>query len=118
MSPLVGEDFNTTRAGIHADGLAKDEEIYNIFDTTALLKRPVRVLVNQSSGAAGVSHWINTYFGLPESKRIDKRDNRLTPLIDWVAQAYEEGRETAFNDHEMTLALQTICPDVYAEVVE
>lgn len=118
MSPLVGEDFNTTRAGIHADGLAKDEEIYNIFDTTALLKRPVRVLVNQSSGAAGVSHWINTYFGLPESKRIDKRDNRLAPLIDWVAQAYEEGRETAFNDHEMTLALQTICPDVYAEVVE
>jgi isopropylmalate/homocitrate/citramalate synthase len=27
--PLVGRDFNVTRAGIHADGLLKDEEIYN-----------------------------------------------------------------------------------------
>ena len=25
--PFVGRDFNVTRAGIHADGLLKDEEI-------------------------------------------------------------------------------------------
>jgi isopropylmalate/homocitrate/citramalate synthase len=31
--PFVGADFNTTRAGIHADGLTQNEEIYNIFDT-------------------------------------------------------------------------------------
>ena len=41
MTPLVGADFNTTRAGIHADGLLKDKEIYNIFDTDELLGRPV-----------------------------------------------------------------------------
>ena len=28
--PFVGRHFNVTRAGIHADGLLKDEEIYNI----------------------------------------------------------------------------------------
>jgi isopropylmalate/homocitrate/citramalate synthase len=33
MTPFVGRNFNVTRAGIHADGLMKDEEIYNIFDT-------------------------------------------------------------------------------------
>jgi len=33
MTPFVGDNFNATRAGIHADGLMKDEEIYNIFDT-------------------------------------------------------------------------------------
>ena len=33
MTPFVGENFNVTRAGIHADGLMKDEEIYNIFNT-------------------------------------------------------------------------------------
>ena len=32
-APFVGRNFNVTRAGIHADGLLKDEEIYNIFDT-------------------------------------------------------------------------------------
>ena len=58
MLPLVGRDFNTTRAGIHADGLLKDEEIYNIFDTNALLNRPARVMLSQTSGAAGLVHWM------------------------------------------------------------
>ncbi len=31
--PFVGSEFNVTMAGIHADGLIKSEEIYNIFDT-------------------------------------------------------------------------------------
>jgi len=34
--PFVGEDFIMTSAGIHADGLAKDERIYNIFNTIGL----------------------------------------------------------------------------------
>lgn len=33
QTPFVGSNFNVTRAGIHADGLLKNEEIYNIFDT-------------------------------------------------------------------------------------
>ena len=28
-TPFVGRNFNVTRAGIHADGLLKNEEIYN-----------------------------------------------------------------------------------------
>ena len=39
-TPYVGRAFNATRAGIHADGLLKDEEIYNIFDTTEILGKP------------------------------------------------------------------------------
>jgi len=31
--PFIGSEFNVTRAGVHADGLIKSEEIYNIFDT-------------------------------------------------------------------------------------
>ena len=54
--PFVGRDFNVTRAGIHADGLLKDEEIYNIFDTTALFPgRPPRVAIDKTSGSAGTS---------------------------------------------------------------
>ena len=41
-TPFVGRAFNSTRAGIHADGLLKDEEIYNIFDTAKILNRPAR----------------------------------------------------------------------------
>ena len=42
-TPFVGAAFNTTQAGIHADGLLKDEEIYNIFDTAKILKSPPKV---------------------------------------------------------------------------
>ncbi|MEG0766762.1 MAG: 2-isopropylmalate synthase, partial [Clostridia bacterium] len=62
--PFVGRHFNVTRAGIHADGLLKDEEIYNIFDTTLLLNRPALVAVDSHSGLAGIAHWINSYFKL------------------------------------------------------
>ena len=72
-TPFVGKYFNVTRAGIHADGLLKDEEIYNIFDTAKLLNRPVGVAVNQTSGLAGIAHWINSYFALEGDKRIDKK---------------------------------------------
>ncbi len=59
MTPFVGKKFNTTQAGIHADGLLKDEEIYNIFNTDKILNRPVAVTVNAHSGVAGITHWIN-----------------------------------------------------------
>ena len=43
MTPFVGRNFNVTRAGIHADGLLKDQEIYNIFNTEKLLGKPFRL---------------------------------------------------------------------------
>ena len=39
-TPFVGKNFNVTRAGIHADGMLKNEEIYNIFDTDKFLNVP------------------------------------------------------------------------------
>ena len=59
-TPFVGRDFNTTQAGIHADGLMKDERIYNIFDTTALLDSPPSVSIAQTSGLTGVACWLNS----------------------------------------------------------
>ena len=73
MTPLVGSDFNLTRSGIHADGLLKDEEIYTIFNTEKILKLRPRVSINQHSGLAGLAHWVNSYFNIPQDERIDKR---------------------------------------------
>ena len=71
-TPFVGKNFNVTRAGIHADGLLKNEEIYNIFDTEKFLNRPVLCAVSNTSGLAGIAHWINTYYKLPQDKHFDK----------------------------------------------
>ena len=115
-TPFVGSDFNTTRAGIHADGLLKDEEIYNIFDTDKVLNRPVRVLINSNSGAAGLLHWIKTHFKLPEDNGLDKRDERLAPILTWLEKEYGEGRVTAVGDEELKEIMARVAPDLYAEL--
>lgn len=90
-TPFVGKHFNATQAGIHADGLLKDEEIYNIFDTAKLLKRPVCVAVNSHSGLAGIAHWINAHFGFTGNKKLDKKDPSIAALKEWVDKQYANG---------------------------
>ena len=101
QTPFVGKNFNVTRAGIHADGILKNEEIYNIFDTKKFLKRPVRVAVSNTSGLAGIAHWINTYYNLPDERRIDKQSELVKQVKDWVDSQYEDGRVTALTDNEL-----------------
>ena len=102
MTPFVGEYFNQTRAGIHADGLLKDEEIYNIFDTDKLLNRPATVMISKTSGLAGIAYWINTkYRLLGSSHEINKRSKLVKLIKDWVDEQYENGRETAISEQEI-----------------
>ena len=98
--PLVGENFNVTRAGIHADGLIKDEEIYNPFDTSALLRRAPRVAITDKSGAAGLLMWIRDH--RPELARgLTKQDPRVRRLNEAIIDAYSSGRVTSLGDEEV-----------------
>ena len=101
MTPFVGRDFNMTRAGIHADGLLKDEEIYNIFDTKKILNRRPGVLVGANSGLAGIAYWINGAFNLPEEKEIDKRDPDVAKMKEWIDGLYAAGRQTTLSFAEL-----------------
>lgn len=101
MTPFVGKNFNVTRAGIHADGLLKDEEIYNIFDTNKLLNRPASVSISKTSGLAGIAYWINNNYRLKGDKAIDKKHPLVIALKDWVDKEYEDGRQTALSDIEL-----------------
>ena len=100
-TPFVGKNFNVTRAGIHADGLLKNEEIYNIFDTEKFLNRPVLVAVSNTSGLAGIAHWINTYYKLKGDQAIDKGHAIVTRIKTWVDAEYESGRVTVITDNEL-----------------
>ena len=107
-TPFVGRNFNTTRAGIHADGILKDEEIYNIFNTEKILNRPVAVAVDSHSGAAGIAHWINSFYSLTGDNRIDKHDPIVSKIKDRVAALYEDGRTTVMGDAELEDILKQI----------
>jgi isopropylmalate/homocitrate/citramalate synthase len=100
-TPFVGRAFNATRAGIHADGLLKDEEIYNIFDTAKILGKPPTVVIGPHSGLAGLAAWINNYFLLKDKHKIDKKDKDLLKIKEWIDREYESGRTTVISDAEL-----------------
>ena len=100
-TPFVGRNFNATRAGIHADGLLKDEEIYNIFDTKKLLNRPAIVMIGKTSGLAGIAYWINQNYIFEDGKAVDKRDSLVVALKEWIDKEYEEGRQTSLSSKEI-----------------
>ena len=101
QTPFVGKNFNITRAGIHAHGLLKNEEIYNIFDTAKFLNRPAQVAVSNTSGLAGIAHWINTHYRLHPEEKIDKNAPLVIAVKEWVDKEYEEGRVTSITDDEL-----------------
>ena len=101
MTPFVGKNFNVTRAGIHADGMMKDQEIYNIFDTKKLLNRSAGVMITQTSGLAGIAYWINEHFGLEGDRCIDKRDPLVLALKSRVDEEYDNGRQNSITDGEL-----------------
>jgi isopropylmalate/homocitrate/citramalate synthase len=113
-TPLVGEEFNTTAAGIHVDGMMKDPEIYNIFDTEALLNRPVGVKINDKSGAAGLAYWINRHLGLTGEAQVDKKHPAVIAMAAWVEAQYRRGRTTAIASEEMIGLIQEHLP-AYAQ---
>lgn len=111
-TPFVGSAFNVTRAGIHADGLLKNEEIYNIFDTEKILNRPVLVAVSNTSGLAGIAHWINTYYKLKGEAQVDKQSELVQKVKQWVDAEYETGRVTVITDDELISVITKTCDEL------
>jgi isopropylmalate/homocitrate/citramalate synthase len=110
--PLAGRNFNCTSAGIHAGGLRQDERIYNIFDTAKLLGRPPRVNLTDKTGADGVVHWINEYFGLKGDDRINKI--KCHKVARWLMDQYEvHGRLTAISDTELEEKVRELMPEYW-----
>lgn len=111
--PFVGANFNATSAGIHADGILKNEEIYNIFNTAKILNRPISISVNDKSGLAGIAQWINSHFALTGKDRIEKTHPGVAKINRWVTKQYEDGRTTTISDQEMEKATRKYLPEVF-----
>ncbi len=115
-TPFVGRNFNVTRAGIHADGLLKDEEIYNIFNTAKLLNRPASVAVDMHSGLAGIAHWMNSYFSLSAEESIGKQHPSIAKMKEIIDAQYSDGRTTVMGDDELVNILSDIDFELYEKL--
>lgn len=111
--PFVGRDFNATSAGIHVDGLAKNEEIYNVFDTTRLLNRPVPIIITDKSGRAGVAYWINQTLKLTGDSEVSKRHPAVGKVYSRIMEAYEKGRSTSVSNKEMERLVRRYMPEMF-----
>lgn len=108
MTPFVGENFNVTRAGIHADGMMKDAEIYNIFDTEAILNRPASVSVSATSGLAGIAYWINSHYSLTGEHTVTKQSPLVVEAKEIIDRLYEEGRTTVMSTDELETLIEEL----------
>ena len=113
--PLAGKHFNTTRAGIHAGGLRRDERIYNIFDTELLLDRPPRVAITDKTGTDGIAWWVNDFLGTrgtPDEVKL----TQVVKIQKWVMEQYNEhGRMTPIGDEELEEQVRVHLPELYAK---
>ena len=118
MTPFVVRNFNLTRAGIHADGLLKDEEIYNIFDTNKILNRPAAVSVTNTSGLAGIACWINRRYKLNGDDSVSKKNPVVAKIKEWVDEEYASGRVTLISDEELEDQVQQYKDELIASGVK
>jgi len=111
--PFVGDNFNVTRAGIHADGVIKNPEIYNIFDTEKILGRPLGIGITDKSGVAGIALWINEHLGLKGDQRVDKRHPGIAKIYKEIQEQYAQGRVTGISDEEMWELTRRYLPELF-----
>jgi isopropylmalate/homocitrate/citramalate synthase len=111
--PLVGRDFNNTSAGIHADGMLKNEEIYNIFDTRRILKRAPSIAINDKSGTAGLCHWLNQRLHLTDGQVMEKRNPAVVKMNRHIQKEYEAGRVTNMSARELEKLAKTYLPKYF-----
>jgi hypothetical protein len=116
--PFVGADFNVTRAGVHVDGLIKCEEIYNIFDTTKILKRPIVPMITDKSGKSGIAFWINAHLGLTGDNMVDKRHPGVSRIHKWISGLYDAGRMTGISNEEMEKRVRKYMPELFLSDLE
>lgn len=108
MTPFVGENFNVTRAGIHADGMMKDAEIYNIFDTETILNRPANVSVSATSGLAGIAFWINNHYNLTSDHMVTKQSPLVEEAKEIIDRLYADGRTTVMSTEELETLIEEL----------
>ena len=116
--PFIGVDFNATSAGVHIDGIVKNEEIYIPFDTDRILNRPLTINITDKSGLAGIAHWVNSHFALVGKDRIEKTHPGVAKVNKWILKQYDEGRVTAISDNEIEHLVRRYVPEIFVSEFE
>ncbi len=111
--PIVGRNFNVTRAGIHADGTLKNIRMYLPFDTERLLESPPGIAITPYSGAAGVAFWINHFFRLKNQEKVGKEHPGVQKIYQEILKRFEMGEVLTITDREMLKLVRRFLPEIW-----
>ena len=73
--------------------------------------------VSNTSGLAGIAHWINTYYKLPEGRRLDKNCELVHEVKKWVDAEYADGRMTVLTDDELVRVINDASRKLGVELI-
>ena len=68
--------------------------------------------VSNTSGLAGIAHWINTYYRLDGTRAVDKNSELVIKVKEWVDTEYESGRVTVLTDEELVRVITDVCHEL------
>ncbi|MEM1560476.1 MAG: 2-isopropylmalate synthase, partial [Ignisphaera sp.] len=105
-----GRNAFRTKAGIHADGLLKNPEVYLPFDPIKVVGIPYSVAITPYSGRSAVLLWLRNYLGL---NHLSKDDPRINYIYNEIVELYNRsGRTEPLTDGEMFLIVGKYFPEV------
>ena len=65
--------------------------------------------VSNTSGLAGIAHWINTYYKLKDDRQVEKNCELVKEIKKWVDEEYAGGRVTVLTDDEIVACVNRVC---------
>ena len=65
--------------------------------------------VSNTSGAAGIAHWIDSHYRLKGEQKVDKNSELVKMIKAWVDQQYEDGRVTVLCEEELETIVAETC---------
>ncbi|MDP6458333.1 MAG: 2-isopropylmalate synthase [Candidatus Bathyarchaeota archaeon] len=110
FQPLVGGNFNVTRAGVHSDGMIKNPEIYTSYNMGEILGLPPKSVVGRYSGASGIAWKVNELLNIEKKNWYGKKHPAILLILETTGNQYNEGRVTAFSDREILELINKFLP--------
>ncbi len=68
--------------------------------------------MSNTSGLAGIAHWINTYYKLRGENQVEKNSELVARVKEWVDREYAGGRVTVMTDEEIVSCVNDVCEEL------
>ena len=76
------------------------------------------ITVTQSSGAAGIAYWLNSFLDLRDSERISETHPAVGRIKAWVDEQYANDRTIPIADEEILILARSYLPEYFEEGLE